>query len=66
MAIEVQTTPTVCVRDATTGCGGSKPTAGVPPTFVHPNNATCTAQRYLAIEVQTTPTVCVHDATTGC
>jgi len=42
LAIEVQTTPTVCVHVATTGCGGCKPTAGVPPSFVHPNHAACT------------------------
>jgi len=34
----------VCVHDATTGCGGCKPTAGVPLTFVHPNHTTCTAR----------------------
>jgi len=43
LAIEVQTTPTVCVHDATTGCGGCRPTAGLPSTFVHPNHAACPA-----------------------
>jgi len=40
-AIDVQTTPTVCVHDATTWCGGCKPTGGVPPSFLHPNHAAC-------------------------
>ena len=62
MAKEVHTPGSACVHDATSGCGGCKPTSGVLTTFLHPNRDACTGHlcAYLGGHRSSWPSTSTH------